>query len=280
MEFINRKKKKPKFDDFLDHNSDKQESLYDDPEWAELRESVKRRAKKDVSHNKGDAEEGLPANPKAEPERVELNIKLSLPNIGVQKLRALKDKIRPNKKILTSDILRTKTAYAVLAVTVLAICLLLFWPNKKSENTQKQGNATGVSGQQSTPATGVEEEVSHDPAFSVITPSGGIDKNSIIYSPQRNFAKFDDKISGVAITVSQQPLPGDFSSDPEGSLEGLADNLGATEVVQTGSGIAYIQENVAGQQTVVFVKFGLLVFIKTQSRIETGSIAKYIDTLN
>ena len=51
-------------------------------------------------------------------------------------------------------------------------------------------------------------EPTNDPEFDIVEPAGRpVEKERIAYDSNRNFAKYDDEINGIPITVSQQPMP-------------------------------------------------------------------------
>lgn len=282
MEFINPNKKEPvKF--FEDGSDKKVETIYDDPEWRELIDKVKKQSKKDIENNnkpsiftrvKSKKEETK--QPKASPERVEVNIKLSIPSIEWSKVKKLKKKIEFLRHNFLHKVFTKPRTYLVAGVLLIIVGVVLFLVQIKTNKDQPKS----VSGNDTQQTSGVAEPVSHDVPFSPVLPTNGIDKEDIAYNPERNFAKFDDKIENTAVTVSQQKLPENFISDPEGQLEKLAKDSGASELIQTGSGMAYIQQSQQGPQTVVFIKFELLIFIRTGNLVSNDAIVSYIDGLN
>ena len=218
MEFLDPKKKKsPKF---FDDNVDKKvKTIYDDPEWIDLRNKVKKQSEKDLKNNKkrpllNDVQ------PPVEKKHVEVNIKLSLPSAHWDLLKKLRSKILNFKKDFSFDFLKNPKTYLIFCtvITVVAIASLVFISKNKVTPANVDTSKTTSQGK--------EEPVSHDTPFSPVTPPSGIDKNKISYNPERNFAKFDDSIDGIAVSVSQQTLPDNFKDDPETKLQELAKEFG------------------------------------------------------
>lgn len=286
MEFKPQKKKQ-KLPDFL-KDSPKDSSndplnLYNDPEWRDLREEIKKRSQEDIKKNsrpsflnrrpiKPGKNEKNTGN---DQDRVEVNIKLSVPKVDWVKLQNLKKRAVGLKSKIPPKIHKNPKAYLALCLIIAVVGVLLLVGHFAGKDSNKTSNNSG-SGQQTS-----SEPISHDPPFGPVLPSKGINKEKIAYNPERNFAKFDDRINGVAINVSQQPLPENLKKDPESGVEQLAESLGAKQPLQiAGGGIAYISESISGPQIVVLKKFNLLIFIKTGNRVEVDAIVDYINSLN
>lgn len=278
MEFIDPKKKK-KSPKFFEEDDKKVETIYDDPEWRELRDKVKKQSEEDVKKNKKrsilDEDEAFDRPETDEKKRVEVSIKLSLPKAHWDFLKTFKKKLENYKKNFSFKFLKNPRTYLIIGLAIFVIGIASFLLIKRDKNNNSTNSEANDTANQV-----VEEPVSHDPPFSPALPPSGIDKEEVSYNPQRNFAKFDDSIDGIAIAVSQQALPEDFKSDPEAKLEELAKGFEATKIIQTGSGLAYIKETEEGPMTIIFKKFDLLVFIRTQNKVSEASVVSYINNLN
>ncbi|MBI5357358.1 hypothetical protein HZB74_00700 [Candidatus Saccharibacteria bacterium] len=279
MEFINPKKKKsPKF--FEENSNQKVETIYDDPEWRELRDKVKKQSEKDIRHSSkgslfGNINEPYDLASDEDKKRVEVNIKLSLPEAHWDFLKKLKNRLLNYKKNFSFNFLKNPKTYLIIGFIVFIVGAASFLLiNRDNKDNAPSAEQTATTSQVK------EEPVSHDPPFSPALPPSGINKEEVSYNPERNFAKFDDSIDGIAIAVSQQSLPEDFKSDPEAKLEELAKGFEATKIIQTGSGLAYIKETEEGPETIIFKKFDLLVFIRTQNKVSETSVISYINNLN
>lgn len=101
-------------------------------------------------------------------------------------------------------------------------------------------------------------------------------------SPPENDPVFAyaDKIGGVAIAVSQQPLPASFKGSVASSVAELAKGYNATVKVEAKDTTAYIGTSAKGPQSVIFTKKDLLILIKSQQKISNDDWSKYITSLN
>ena len=90
---------------------------------------------------------------------------------------------------------------------------------------------------------------------------------------------YTDTLSGVAISVSQQPLPESSQGNTSQALADIAKNLNATTKLSGTDTEAYVGTNSKGPQSVVFTKNYLLILIKSQDKISDASWAQYIKTL-
>lgn len=88
---------------------------------------------------------------------------------------------------------------------------------------------------------------------------------------------YSDSIDGVAILVSQQPLPNAMKQDREESLRKMAESFHATDRI---SGTpAYIGTSAKGPQSVLVIRKDTLVMIKSEKNIAPDSWAQYIQSL-
>lgn len=273
MEFINPKKRKKfeqKSGSFLDDQEIPTRGSYLD----DLREQVKQRSREDLINNRNhpanenDANQPLDAN-----QRVNINIKVSLPKaefdwlVKAKRFIAVKfaqiRKYRPSRKHL---LIAASCLVAVAIIFVAQVSISKIKNDRKKQQLASQ--AANV-------------QVNNSPKFSVITPKGGaITKDKIFYDPMRNYAKYDDQIDSAKVNVSQQPIPDNFKTDPNGNLKKMAENFGSKELLSSEEPVTYIGQNTNGQQTVIFIKGGLLVFIVTNKLVEKTSIRNYIQNLN
>jgi hypothetical protein len=90
---------------------------------------------------------------------------------------------------------------------------------------------------------------------------------------------YTDAIRGVAISVSQQPLPESFKNDTDAHLSELAKSYNATDKMNADGTTVYIGTSSKGPQSALFVKNALLVLIKSQSKIDDKQWITYIDSL-
>jgi hypothetical protein len=90
---------------------------------------------------------------------------------------------------------------------------------------------------------------------------------------------FADRINGVNITVSQQPLPEDFKADTPASLAQLAHQFSANEELSVNGTTAYLGTSIKGPQSVLLTEYGLLILIKSDSKIPNDQWVEYIYSL-
>jgi hypothetical protein len=91
---------------------------------------------------------------------------------------------------------------------------------------------------------------------------------------------FTDTLEGVAISVTEQPLPQSFKNDTDTQVAELAKKFNATDKLPAGSLTAYIGTSAKGPQSVIFANDNLLILIKSEKKISDASWAKYTQTLN
>lgn len=85
---------------------------------------------------------------------------------------------------------------------------------------------------------------------------------------------YKDTLDGVAILVSQQPLPRSVN------VEEMAKGFNATEVIQAERTKVFLGTSAKGPQSVIFAKDNLLILIKSQKQINNDSWLRYINSLN
>ncbi len=227
----------------------------DDPEWRELKRRI---------DNKPSPKARLSRQPKAEkpvgrkppepeaPKKVQVSLNLTVPRVKLP---------RPSRK------------HVSLAVVGLAIIPLGLAANKLLSSLAKDQPAT---------SQGTLSETAQEPEFDTVLPEGKKESTAsgrVSYDPQRKVASFTDQIGTVDIVVSQQPLPENFKTNPDGELEKLANNLGATEIINESNPKAYLGTSAKGPQTAVFHKKSLLVFVQSARELSKEEWAAYITKL-
>ena len=91
---------------------------------------------------------------------------------------------------------------------------------------------------------------------------------------------YGDRIDGISITVSEQPLPDDFTSDPNAKIAALAKQFNATKMLITNSdSVGYVGTSVQGVQSIVATKQGLLILIRSVQPITDTQWGTYLNTL-
>lgn len=141
-------------------------------------------------------------------------------------------------------------------------------------------------------ATAIDEKVRQSgpiggttPAFDTVLPAhksieslGGWTRVS---PPDRDpvFA-YIDTLNRIQITVSQQPLPTDFSSNPDEDIKEMALDFNAKErVVADDATVYFVGTSTKGPQSVITTKNNLLILIKSPVQIKNEQWSRYIADL-
>lgn len=91
---------------------------------------------------------------------------------------------------------------------------------------------------------------------------------------------YADNLNKISITVSQQPLPADFVSNPTSGVRTLATNSGATRHLTANDQVeVYIGADPNGRQSLFLAKKGLLILIKSTGLIPDDQWLDYINSL-
>jgi hypothetical protein len=119
------------------------------------------------------------------------------------------------------------------------------------------------------------------PNFSVLSPNGKSinDLGGWIRSDKRPLFVYLDKVDGIQINVSQQPLPSDFKNDTANQVNQLAEAYNASAKITVGGVLVHIGTSKKGVQSVIFNKNNLLVLIVSNDQIKNDQWANYINSL-
>lgn len=184
----------------------------------------------------------------------------------------------PDVKPLLNDIRHLKWNRRTQITSGVAIIFLLFVaPHFLPGGTQKAAtvNADG---------SVKTEQVAQKPDYHTIVPQGktASDVTWQRVSPPDHNAVFAyaDKIAGTTINVSQQPIPDNFKSDVDGSVQTLAKSYNATEKIIAGTTSIYVGTSGDGPQSAIFTKNNLLILVKSTDKISEADWAKYAESLN
>lgn len=90
---------------------------------------------------------------------------------------------------------------------------------------------------------------------------------------------YNDTIDGVAISVTEQPLPSSFTGDVDSHVAEFAKSFDANDTVKAGDTIVYIGTNSKGPQSVIFTKNNLLILIKSEKTIKNTAWSSYAGSL-
>lgn len=179
------------------------------------------------------------------------------------KNQASAGKIRPKKRLVIGGVI------IIVIVVAGGIGATKLMSGKKGMGSEGGSVANNLGG--------VLSDKVQKPDFDAVAPGGSEDK--IKYDTERKVASLPDSIDGVPITISQQPLPEGFKAAPAKEVEQLAKEINANEVVRAKEVTVYVGTSIKGPQTAVLTINGLLIFIKSDSKIANTSWAAYVDTL-
>lgn len=90
---------------------------------------------------------------------------------------------------------------------------------------------------------------------------------------------YNDSIDGIAISVTEQPLPSTFTGDVDSHVAEFAKGFNATNIVKADDITLYIGTNFKGPQSVIFTKKGLLILIKSENKIKNAAWSSYAASL-
>ena len=227
--------------------------LDDDPEWKALSDRVNKRPAPKLTNKKITAQQPIPhkTTPKISSKKLKLSLNLTIPKPKMPSL--------PRQK-----------KYLVVGVVGLGIIIgvgsLVLSSGKKT----------------STDSKGVLSDNAQQPDYDILLPMGEKKETAsgkIGYDPSKKVASFTDTIGHINITISQQPLPESFKTDPDASVEKLAQEFSAHEVINESNPKAYIGTSAQGPQTVIFHKSDVLVFIHSSGELDKESWAAYVTQL-
>lgn len=164
---------------------------------------------------------------------------------------------------------------AIAAVLILSALLVL--PRfLKPPTPQVQTSATSGNTSQSQSAS---QFTSATPDYTTLTPDHKQVnwQRSVLPSGSTAYVYADD-ISGIPITVSEQPLPANLASDPM-KLEEIARGYHATRFITVDGAKVFIGMPLKGIQAVLFTKSNLLVLMKSTSVLNDAQWQAYIQSL-
>lgn len=91
---------------------------------------------------------------------------------------------------------------------------------------------------------------------------------------------YSDQVDEIDISVSQQPIPQSFANNTSERVKELAESYSATTTFKAGDIDVYIGRSSKGPQSLIFVRDGLLVLIKSQDTLDQKTWTNYIVNLH
>jgi hypothetical protein len=99
--------------------------------------------------------------------------------------------------------------------------------------------------------------------------------------PNRNAVyAYADKIGGVRVDVSEQPLPPSFKANTPEQMARLAQSYAANGTLTAAGTTVYIGTSAKGPQSLILSEKGLLILIKSASPLADKEWIKYINSLD
>lgn len=218
-----------------------------------------------------------PSGTPVQPKEITVNISLpNMPKVALPKVRM------PAVSLPRVSKGRMVAAGVLLAAVVGGFTVYGFVQNRDNDTVKTAADSASVNG------VSIKElqasKQTSKPDYKTVLPNG----NSIeaygawvrVSPPDKNAVyAYADKLNGVLINVSEQPLPSTFRADTYSSLLELAKQYSANTTLQAGATTAYIGTSAKGPQSVLFVKEDLLIMIKSASRIPNEKWQEYIQSL-
>ena len=129
-----------------------------------------------------------------------------------------------------------------------------------------------------------EDLKAQQPEFETIVPKGKSIEDlggwARVSPPEKDpvFA-YVDVVNGVQLNVSQQPLPESFKPDVAGKVAELAQQFSANQRLTTDGLTVYVGTSSKGPQSVILTKNGLLVLIRSASKLTDEQWVEYAQSL-
>lgn len=193
---------------------------------------------------------------------VQVSINLSLPSVDtleplIYRAKQLKKvaKLRPSAKQL-------KIVGVICGIAVLSVAGYNVVPGMLHKDQGSQVLADKV----------------EKPTYAVTKPSS-TEAEQVKFDSEKKVASYGDKVNGITVVVSQQPLPASFKEDPFGQLEKIATSFSATESFAVNDFKVFIGTSAKGPQSLLLIKDKKLIFLRSDSKIPNADWVTYIETM-
>lgn len=135
-----------------------------------------------------------------------------------------------------------------------------------------------------TPSNPLEQLQKGTPDYPTLLPEGKSAEDfggwTRISPPERDpVYAYVDTIGSVPVSVSQQPLPPTFKTDPDAKVRDLALAQGADKTISADSKKIYVGTSKNGPQSVIFNTDTLLVLIKSSAVVPDEEWKVYVESL-
>ena len=191
-----------------------------------------------------------------------------------------KNALTPVSKKVLERISSVRLGIAVFALILFVIAVILF--NGANDAGKKNGVATtgilGTSGETATNDGSLPRVEKQD--FEVLLPAGkSVEElgGIVLVSPEGNDPVYAylDTLEQAKLNISMQKTPAQLSSGAQ-TLEQLASGFQATKIIEIDGNRIYHGSTGKGVQSLIFVKNGLLVLIRSDIVLNDDTWAGYI----
>ena len=143
--------------------------------------------------------------------------------------------------------------------------------------THQQKSLPGTQTSNDTQAQDTGKVTQGNPTFPALTPTDKEVTWTHLTPPNSaDFYAFSDKLEGVSIRVSEQPLPDKFIDNPSDSLAQLARDYNANRYISINGTTVYIGTSTRGQQSLLFTTDSLLILITADATLNDKQWTDYI----
>lgn len=182
----------------------------------------------------------------------------------------------PSKNTLLQRLPKPDRRTLLIASSAFAIVGIMAGGSVLLKNVSPDGSRAAVISPLDLPK-GTPKYATLLPAGKSIEQLGGWTR---ISPPDRNVVfAYTDKIGDIPISVSQQPLPDNFTPDTSKKVEELALSFQANQKLVIGETEVFIGSSASGPQSVIFAKDGVLILMKSSSPIDPNKWGDYVNSL-
>lgn len=166
-------------------------------------------------------------------------------------------------------------------ILIVALVLIVAAGLLTTQRLQQSGRMAAAT---TTPPNPLDQLQKGTPDYPTLLPEGKSANDlggwTRISPPEREpVYAYVDTIASVPVSVSQQPLPPTFKSDPDKKVRDLAMAQNADKSLSAGSIKLYIGTSKNGPQSVIFNTDALLVLIKSSAAVPDDEWKKYVESL-
>lgn len=165
--------------------------------------------------------------------------------------------------------LRNKFVIAGVVILVLIVGIALW---KNISNSPVKTNLT------------TDSKCPASPQFTSILPQGKSIKSLGGWKPlcppdSAPTYVYSDVVDDVSVSVSEQPLPASLRDNPAEQVTDLAKKSNYSNTITAGDTTVYVGTSAQGPQSAMLTKKGLLVLIKSTTKISDAAWSNYVQSL-